>query len=119
MTLPAAADDYKANYLHTGTTTCQDSQAWLDIIDNIQKGDWQEANMMMRQNKAAGRCSRRSHVVFKPEAIVAEWDNDGTGTPGVIVAGFIMLEYNKKGPRVFLWLNPELLEQHFAAPPET
>ena len=108
------AGDYRANVLFN-STLCGDSEIWHATLERLRDEDWTGAHNLMNEAVRSGRCARFPIANYRPEAVVKEWlEDDGTGTPGVIVAGHILLEDGRAGQRAFLWITPELLSKHFA-----
>lgn len=109
----SSAQPFKSNLL-TNITMCADSDAWRQTLDRLRKGDPSGAHNLMVFAVGAGRCAQVPVANYLPEAIVEEWaEDDGSGTPGVIVAGHILNQEGRKGQRAFIWITPDLLREHF------
>lgn len=110
---PRAAD-YRANVLFN-ITLCDDSEIWLTTLELLRGGDGAGAHQLIMAAVRSGRCARFPIVNYQPEAVVQKWvEDDGTGTPGVVVAGHILLQDGSRGQRAFIWITPELLKEYFA-----
>lgn len=111
--VPSSAQPFKPNLL-VNITMCADSDAWRHTLELLRKGDASGANRFMVFAVGSGRCAQVPAANYQPEAIVEEWaEDDGSGTPGVIVAGHILGKEGGKGQRAFIWVTPDLLRAHF------
>ncbi len=107
------AQPFSSNML-INITMCADSDAWRHILERLQNGDASGAHRFMAFAVGSGRCAQVPAANYQPEAIVEEWaEDDGSGTPGLIVAGHILDREGRKGQRAFIWVTPELLREHF------
>lgn len=110
---PSNAQPFRPNLL-IDITMCADSDAWRHALELLRKGDASAANRFMTFAVGSGRCAQVPAVTYQPEAIVEEWaEDDGSGTPGLIVAGHILGKEGGKEQRAFIWVTPDLLRVHF------
>lgn len=108
-----SAQPFRSNLL-INITMCADSDAWRQTLDRLRSGDAAGAHRFMTFAIGSGRCAQVPAANYQPEAIVEEWaEDDGSGSPGVIVAGHILSHEGNKGQRAFIWVTPDLLREHF------
>jgi len=109
----SGAQPFRPNLL-MNITMCADSDAWRQTLDRLQSDDVPGAHRFMAFAIGSGRCAQVPVANYQPEAIVEEWaEDDGSGSPGVIVAGHILDHEGNKGQRAFIWVTPDLLREHF------
>lgn len=105
----AYAQDYKPNYLRN-VMACKESRPFLSMLAAAQEGKHDAANLILHMAAMTGDCKMFPLMMYLPEAIVQQWDkDDGTGGPGVVVAGWVLGPEGEKRLRAFVWLDPEML----------
>ncbi len=110
----SSAQPFRSNVL-MNITMCADSDVWRQTLDRLQSDDVPGAHRFMAFAIGSGRCAHVPVANYQPEAIVEEWaEDDGSGSPGVIVAGHLLDKKGRKRQRAFIWVTPDLLREHFS-----
>lgn len=112
--VPASAQEYLARPITS--LACSSGEALIEMV-NAGLENEAMAMSLWRSMQVSGTCKPAGGRLYLPEAIVHSWENDTTGTPGVIVAGFFIGPDGSKGERAFIWTEPKLLERF--RPPKT
>ena len=107
-----AQEEYRPNFLFD-IAVCESAKPLLSIIAIQQDGDEERSLYVANQAFADGECAAYPVIKYQPESVVQKWDDDGTGEPGVVLAGWLIYPNGEREPG-FVWIDQSFLKDHFA-----
>ena len=104
------AEEYKPNFL-VNIVICKNAQTLLTMIA-MGREDQAKAGAFMRTAMMGGQCAMFPIARYQPETIVQQWEDDGSGTPGLVTAGWVIFDGGRR-EQGFIWLHPDVLKDQF------